>query len=185
MRRIPQILAAAAMLTVVGAGTASADGPFISQFHHISGVASTVPANGDVNPYGTAVVQAVGREARSGSRAGQQLQRPVEPAGHRHDDRADLAGRAANGVRTPDGRYAGRPLPGRSGADNGARGAPVWMGDRGQPANQQRHVRDGQGRVSDRDQQLRPGRGDHRGPAHQRPLGHDLARVQMARPSCS
>jgi len=57
VRRIPQILVAAAMLTGVGAGTASADGPFISQFHHISGVASTVPANGDVNPYGTAVVQ--------------------------------------------------------------------------------------------------------------------------------
>jgi hypothetical protein len=45
------------MLTGVGAGTASANGPFISQFHHISGVASTVPANGDVNPYGTAVVK--------------------------------------------------------------------------------------------------------------------------------
>jgi hypothetical protein len=35
---------------------ASANGPFIGAFHTVSTVASTVPANGDVNPYGVAVV---------------------------------------------------------------------------------------------------------------------------------
>ncbi|HMK98226.1 MAG TPA: hypothetical protein VK425_11810, partial [Acidimicrobiales bacterium] len=31
-------------------------GPFLSQFHSVSQIASTVPANGDLNPYGVAVV---------------------------------------------------------------------------------------------------------------------------------
>src|SRR5215471_4398570 len=36
--------------------------PFISTFHRIHTVSSTVPRNGDVNPYGVAVVQqSVGR----------------------------------------------------------------------------------------------------------------------------
>jgi hypothetical protein len=36
--------------------SAGATGSFLGQFHHISEVASTVPHNGDVNPYGVAVV---------------------------------------------------------------------------------------------------------------------------------
>jgi hypothetical protein len=35
---------------------ATASGTFIGSFHHVKVVASTVPGNGDVNPYGTAVV---------------------------------------------------------------------------------------------------------------------------------
>src|SRR6266566_2340225 len=39
------------------AAPAGASGPsFLSTLHHVSTVASTVPANGDVNPYGVAVV---------------------------------------------------------------------------------------------------------------------------------
>jgi len=39
--------------------------PFISQFTHLKNIASTVPANGDVNPYGIAVVpQSVGNLQR-------------------------------------------------------------------------------------------------------------------------
>ena len=34
----------------------AAEGSFIGSLHHIDTVASTVPANGDVNPYGVAVV---------------------------------------------------------------------------------------------------------------------------------
>ena len=47
---------AAAGLAVAPAAQAAAPAPFIRQFHHLSEVASTVPSNGDVNPYGVAVV---------------------------------------------------------------------------------------------------------------------------------
>jgi hypothetical protein len=52
--------AAAAVLAAglaVAPASASTPGSFIGQFHMTSTIASTVPANGDVNPYGTAVVQ--------------------------------------------------------------------------------------------------------------------------------
>jgi hypothetical protein len=44
--------------TGLAAGSASAGGfgPFVGPLHHTSVLASTVPANGDVNPYGVAVV---------------------------------------------------------------------------------------------------------------------------------
>jgi hypothetical protein len=45
-------------LTVGGAPPAGATGSFLGGLHRISTVASTVPGNGDVNPYGTAVVDA-------------------------------------------------------------------------------------------------------------------------------
>ncbi|MFD4976142.1 hypothetical protein [Streptomyces sp. NPDC058424] len=38
------------------AGAASAGGTFLGRLHTVREIASTVPANGDVNPYGTAVV---------------------------------------------------------------------------------------------------------------------------------
>ncbi|WP_236653628.1 hypothetical protein [Streptacidiphilus melanogenes] len=53
---------AAGALTVTGASPAGAAGSFLGGLHRISTVASTVPGNGDVNPYGTAVVESsVGR----------------------------------------------------------------------------------------------------------------------------
>ena len=46
----------------LGQVTASASGPFISGFSHVTTLGSTVPKNGDVNPYGMAVVhQSKGR----------------------------------------------------------------------------------------------------------------------------
>ena len=51
-------IAASALIAVApGAGAQQASHrPFINRFHTISTVASTVPKNGDVNPYGTVVV---------------------------------------------------------------------------------------------------------------------------------
>jgi hypothetical protein len=40
-----------------GAASASSSPPFISQFSKLKTIASTVPGNGDVNPYGVAVVR--------------------------------------------------------------------------------------------------------------------------------
>jgi hypothetical protein len=62
-KRITLAAVAAATGAVVSAGLAVAPasalthGSFINRFHTTSVVASTVPANGDVNPYGVAVVQ--------------------------------------------------------------------------------------------------------------------------------
>jgi hypothetical protein len=56
---VPAVLA---VLLAAAASPASADGPFIGGFHTVSQIASTVPANGDQNPYGVVVVPAtVGR----------------------------------------------------------------------------------------------------------------------------
>jgi hypothetical protein len=45
-------------LATMGAAAAQASPPsFIGQFSHLKNIASTVPANGDQNPYGVAVVQ--------------------------------------------------------------------------------------------------------------------------------
>ena len=49
-------MAPAAGAQARGTGQAHGQQSFISQFHKISTIASTVPGNGDVNPYGVAVV---------------------------------------------------------------------------------------------------------------------------------
>ncbi len=46
----------AVALTIVPSLALASGGPYIGQFSHIATVASTVPANGDINPYGVAVV---------------------------------------------------------------------------------------------------------------------------------
>jgi hypothetical protein len=58
--RVPAIAAGAVALVafaVVPAAQAAARGSFIGKFHKNHTVASTVPGNGDVNPYGVAVVR--------------------------------------------------------------------------------------------------------------------------------
>lgn len=51
-------LALLALATLALPGTSLADGrPFLDRFDMVNQVASTVPANGDVNPYGVAVVR--------------------------------------------------------------------------------------------------------------------------------
>ncbi|MFF2504941.1 hypothetical protein ACFVTY_16410 [Streptomyces sp. NPDC058067] len=55
-RGLSALTAAVAISVTAAAGTASADGTFLGRLHTVHEIASTVPANGDVNPYGTAVV---------------------------------------------------------------------------------------------------------------------------------
>jgi hypothetical protein len=54
------VTATAGLLTgsglVAGAANAQGTGAFVGSLHHVSKVASTVPGNGDVNPYGVAVI---------------------------------------------------------------------------------------------------------------------------------
>ena len=57
MRRTWTVLTVGALASMLASAIpASAAGTFIGPLHHISKVASTVPANGDVNPYGVARV---------------------------------------------------------------------------------------------------------------------------------
>jgi hypothetical protein len=57
VRRLLSILAAALAAAALTPGAASAfEHPFIGQFHTIASLGSTVPANGDLNPYGVATV---------------------------------------------------------------------------------------------------------------------------------
>jgi hypothetical protein len=55
-RGLTALTAAVALSVTAAAGSASADGTFLGRLHSVRDIASTVPANGDVNPYGTAVV---------------------------------------------------------------------------------------------------------------------------------
>ena len=55
--------------TALTAGSASAAGfpAFVGPLHHVTTLASTVPANGDVNPYGVAVVPRSTGDLRQGN----------------------------------------------------------------------------------------------------------------------
>ncbi|HXW80033.1 MAG TPA: hypothetical protein VEJ84_11080, partial [Acidimicrobiales bacterium] len=50
------LLAACGSSTASLPSAAAQSRSFLGQFHHVSQLASTVPVNGDVNPYGVAVV---------------------------------------------------------------------------------------------------------------------------------
>ncbi|HEY9243432.1 MAG TPA: hypothetical protein VIP48_15705 [Streptosporangiaceae bacterium] len=49
--------AAFVLAPAAGAQARSSGSSFIGQFHHLTTIGSTVPPNGDVNPYGTVVIQ--------------------------------------------------------------------------------------------------------------------------------
>jgi hypothetical protein len=49
--------AAFGLAPAAGAQARSSGSSFIGHFHHLKTIASTVPGNGDVNPYGTVVIQ--------------------------------------------------------------------------------------------------------------------------------
>jgi len=57
MRRVWMAAVTAAVVLLATAAGASAAAGFLGGFHHVRVVGSTVPANGDVNPYGTVVVK--------------------------------------------------------------------------------------------------------------------------------
>jgi hypothetical protein len=107
---------AGAGLLATGTAVAAPGGhnSFIGRFHHTSRVASTVPANGDVNPYGVVVVrQSQGRLHQgdvlvSNFNNSKNLQGTgstivqISPSGHRtvfaHITKASLPGRCPGGV---------------------------------------------------------------------------------------
>ncbi|WEP00467.1 hypothetical protein A6P39_040350 [Streptomyces sp. FXJ1.172] len=66
-RRLSALTAAAAVSMTAAAGAASANDTFLGRLHTVREIASTVPANGDVNPYGTAVVRHDAGKLRRGN----------------------------------------------------------------------------------------------------------------------
>ncbi|MEW2486955.1 hypothetical protein [Streptomyces sp. NPDC048411] len=56
VRGLSALAAAVAIGVTAAAGTAAADGTFLGRLHTVREISSTVPENGDENPYGTAVV---------------------------------------------------------------------------------------------------------------------------------
>jgi hypothetical protein len=120
-QRTVAAIAAAGAITTAGLATApgagaSSMGPhaFINRFHHIKTIASTVPFNGDVNPYGIFVVrQSTGRlhkgsvlisnfNAKSNEQGTGTTIVQITPRGHRtlfaHITRRMLPGRCPGGV---------------------------------------------------------------------------------------
>src|SRR5262252_9798066 len=115
--RASAVAAGAAAVAFAVAPSAQAGGPppsFIGQFHKIKTIASTVPHNGDVNPYGVAVVRhsegklVQGNVLVSNFNNSKNLQGTgttivqISPGGHRtvfaHITRSTLPGRCPGGV---------------------------------------------------------------------------------------
>ena len=111
-------LALVALAAVSLSGTCLADGrPFLDRFNVVNTLASTVPANGDVNPYGVALVpRSVGMLKRGQilvSNFNNNMNPPGGRAGHRNDHRANQPRWERESVRTDrpgldSGRMSGR-----------------------------------------------------------------------------
>jgi hypothetical protein len=147
---------AAAALAVAPAAQALPAGSFIGGFHKITTVASTVPRNGDVNPYGTVVVQQGGGKLVRGDvlvsnfNNAKNLQGTgttivqISPAGKRtlfaHISAAKLPGRCPGGVGLTtaldvlrDGWVVVGSLPTKDGmADTAKAGCLIFLNSMGQ-----------------------------------------------------
>lgn len=153
MRSIGLLCASIALLGVEPARAASS---FLGGFHAIKTVASTVPHNGDVNPYGVAV---------SPVTKGRLVQGHVLVSNF--NNKANNQGTGTTIVQIGPGgdvdlfaeidakQLPGR-LPRRRGTDDGAGGVALGLGHRGQFADGQRAVVDSEGRMFDRAE--RPGK---------------------------
>ena len=152
--------AAAAVAALAAASAAQAASPpsFIDHFHKIRTIASTVPHNGDVNPYGVAVVRrSIGRLVKgdvliSNFNNSKNLQGTgttivqISPGGHRtvfaHITRSTLPGRCPGGVGLttaldvlPGGWVVVGSLPTRNGnAKTAKAGCLIIVNNRGRAA---------------------------------------------------
>ena len=147
------LLATVALVSASAAFAAhrASSGAYLAALSTVSSLGSTVPANGDVNPYGIVDRSAERRLAARRGSADQQLQRQVEQPGHRHDDRPDDPGRAALAVRDRRRRDAARASARAAWASTTALAVTAGrVRRRRQPADHQRPVGDREGRLSDR-----------------------------------
>ena len=136
------ILAVTAGLVIAPAAQAlaSTPAPFLAKFHKIATIGSTVPGNGDVNPYGTVVIRSNHGKLRAGNILISNF-----------NNRANLQGTGttivqldpATGRRTLFAHISGPLpllLPRRDRAQHGSGGTPGWLGRGGQHAIRRRAV---------------------------------------------
>ena len=165
----------AAITALVPSRAGASATPFISGLTTISEIASTVPANGDINPYGVAVVHHSHGKLRSGSVLVSNFNASSNQQGT-GSTIVEITPAACGRSSPPRRRPPARRLPRRCRADHGARGAQQRLGDRGQPSHLGWHSGHGPRRMSDHPQRPGQPRRDHRRPRHQRPVGYDGGR---------
>lgn len=101
------------LLAVIGVGfcvtaLVAADSSFLGRFSHITTVASTVPSNGDVNPYGVAIVPvSMGALIKDSV-----LVSNFNNASNLQGTGSTIVEISANGNVTPFANLSGAPLPG-------------------------------------------------------------------------
>ena len=172
---VATLAALAATVTVGALGAAPAGAapvPFLSHFSSVSVVGSTVPSNGDVNPYGVATVPfSTGTLVR-----GDTLVSNFNSSNNLQGTGTTIVQVAPNGqvepLRPDQSEPAG--VPRRRGPDHGAQRPRRRLCRRRQPAGDQRRERDARGRVPHRPQQQRRAGRDLGRQRHQRALGHDV-----------
>ena len=143
---------------------------FLEGLRRHSMVTSTVPANGDQNPYAIVHRTGLGREDPGRRRAGRQLQRPQQPAGSRqHHRHLPADDKEAHPVRRHPPQSAAVPRRRRAHHRDGH--AEIRLGDRRQPAKPGRHHEDQGPGLPDRARRAGQCRRHHRGTEHQRAHG--------------
>ena len=120
---------------------AAFDHPFIGQFTTVTPVASTVPSNGDLNPYGIVNVPTSLGSLVRGDTPDQQLQQRRKPPGHRHHDRADLPGGTLSVFAQINPAALPGPCPGGVGLTTALAMLPARLRGRREPAHERRHGR--------------------------------------------
>ena len=133
--------AAAAMAGVLpAAASTSAGGSFIGGLSTVKQVSSTIPANGDVNPYGVAIVP----KSHGRLTAGDVLVSNFNNAANQQGTGTTIVEISPGGHQRLFATIPSEFARGR--ADHGAGGAALGLGHRRQPADGRRDVRDHEAR---------------------------------------
>ena len=151
MKKSAALAVAVTVIAASSAAASAAGGAWLAPLKTLAGAGTTVPANGDVNPYGIVRLQTSVGALKAGDLLVCELQRQGQQPGDRHDDRrADARPGKPSVFATINGGVAARQLPGRRRADDGAGHPAGRIRRRRQPADDQRQVGDGEVRLPDR-----------------------------------
>ena len=171
------VLLATAVATAAPVAARAAPSTFLGPLHTLTKVASTVPGNGDLNPYGVAVVpRTLGRLHRG----------DVLVSNFNDHTNAQGTGTTIVAVSPAGGARPLRPgrrprtawvLPRRRRVHDRPGRDHLGLGCRRESPVSRRHGSDGPGRLPARPRRPRARAGDPQRSRHQRPLGHDPGRA--------
>ncbi len=125
-----KIWACAASLVAASALSTQAQDPHSSNRSGISVIASTVPANGDVNPYGIVRVPRSSGSLGRRKHPDQQFQQQLELAGNWYNHRPDCSGRHHQSLRSDRRQQFAGSLPGWHWINHGSHRLAGRMGHR-------------------------------------------------------